>query len=262
VSTLAPVMKCGVQQRYDLEGIAIDTSIDAPEIPGFWLASEGNATYGKPSYRPNLLVQVGADGEVMQEVALPTETDSADGGWIRKNGFEGVTVSSNGRYLLAAIQRGYADDTNADNYTRISRYDLVTETWDFFLYPLAESNLEGDWIGLSEIVNLDWDRYAVVERDKQIGGAIRLKSVYTFTLDGLNPFDGLLTSTSDVAGSVISKQELVDLRDLFSPFEKVEGLAVTRNGVLWAELDNDGGEVESVLCAAGLVPDLVQKLNR
>ena len=44
-----PVTLNGKQQKYDLEGIAVDFSIDAPKKRGFWLASEGNARFGAPN---------------------------------------------------------------------------------------------------------------------------------------------------------------------------------------------------------------------
>ena len=261
VSYLVPITENGQQALFDLEGLVVDTSILAPENPGFWLASEGNANFGKDGYTPNLLIQVDAAGRVLNKVALPTEVDSPQGGSIRNNGFEGVTISSDGRYLLAAIQRDFADDkTDGVKYARIGRYDLKDKTWDFFLYPLENTETKKDWIGLSEIVNLGDDLYAVIERDKQVGGAAKLKAVYVFSLDGLTPFKGSLTKDSKIEGSVISKMLLLDVLNSFAPFEKVEGLAVSQNGVIWAVLDNDGGEVDTVLKAVGYLPDAVKAL--
>ena len=260
---LTPITENGGQAKFDLEGIAVDTSILAPENAGFWLASEGNAKYGKKGYQPNLLVQVDAAGRILKKVTLPSEVDSAQGGFIRKNGFEGVTVSSCGRYLLAVIQRGYKDDeTDGQKYARIGRYDLKNGAWTFFLYPLEDTKTKKDWIGLSEIVNLGHNLYAVVERDKQVGGAAKLKAVYCFTLDGLTPFDGLLKKDSAIDGSVIEKTRLLDLLPDFCPFEKLEGLTVAADGTVWAALDNDGGEVESVLRAVGFLPDVLKSLNK
>ena len=68
----APVTAGGEQARYDLEGIAVDDSIAAQRgRGGFWLASEGNARFGRDGYLPNLLVQVDARGRVLREVPLP-----------------------------------------------------------------------------------------------------------------------------------------------------------------------------------------------
>ena len=263
LSYLAPVTENGAQARFDLEGIVVDTSILAPENPGFWLASEGNAKFGQEDYTPNLLIQVDAQGKVLKKVGLPAEIDSPQSGAIRGNGFEGVAVSSCGRYLLAAIQRDYADDKSGDRkFARIGRYDLQGESWEFFLYPLEKTTTKKDWIGLSDILNLGYEFYAVIERDKQVGGAAKLKAVYVFTLNGLKPFEGLLKEDSATDGAVIEKTLMLDLLSAFTPLEKLEGLAVSSSGVIWAVLDNDGGEVGSMLKAVGYLPDALKALEK
>lgn len=265
--TSTPIRVDGERARLDLEGIAIDTSIRAHRAGlermkkatapgGFWLANEGNADFGDEGYDANRLVQVDRRGNVLQQITLPEAIDSPTGGVIRSNGFEGVAVSDSGRYLLAAIQREYATDATIGGvrHTRIARYDLLAERWDFFLYPLETTDAEDDWIGLSEIVNLGGDRYAVIERDKLQGGAARVKRVYEFTLDGLIPTDGSpLAGDADVTDRVITKTLLRDVLADTAPFEKVEGLALTKGRTLWAVVDNDGGKHESRLVALGKV---------
>jgi len=254
------VKENGKLANVDMEGIAVDTSIAKGANPGFWLASEGNALFKEEDYLPNQLIQVDASGKVLRKITLPAEIDSAEGGAIRNNGFEGVTVSSDGRYLLAAIQREYANDVKVGgvNHARIARYDLKNDTWEFFLYPLEKTDAKGDWIGLSEIVNLGNDVYAVIERDKLIGGAAKLKAVYTFTLSGLKPFEGSTTETSDVSGSVVKKSKKLELVDLIAPFEKLEGLTVAPNGKVWVAVDNDGGAHLSGLYQPALLKDLLK----
>ena len=79
----------GEQVLFDLEGIAVDTSIAHPtKDAGFWLASEGNASTTR-----NTLIQVDGSGEILREIFLPPEIH-APGGRITSNGFEGVTVSA------------------------------------------------------------------------------------------------------------------------------------------------------------------------
>jgi hypothetical protein len=204
-----------------------------------------------------VLIQVDAGGAVLQSIMLPAEVDSPDAGLIGSNGFEGVALSDDGRYLLAAIQRQYTDDEENGGvlYTRIARYDLQEELWEFFLYPLDAPPNEDAWIGLSEITSLGGGLYAVIERDNQLGGAAQTKKVYSFTLDGLTPHDSLVTADADLADVVISKREIFDVLDAFAPFEKVEGLAVAPTGDVCALLDNDGGELHSVLVNLGPAPE-------
>jgi hypothetical protein len=245
-----PVTRAGTPVLFDLEGIAVDTSIERPrKSGGFWLASEGNASVTR-----NTLIQVDGKGEILREIFLPADVD-APGGRVTSNGFEGVTVSSDGRYLLVAVQRPYSGETIAATglpalHTRIARYDLELEKWEAFFYPLESSTFT---IGLSEIVvagttRKGQDVYAVIERDNQLAVNGQIKRVYTFTLEGLVPEDiATPVSAASIAGSTVSKRLLRDVQPQFTPYEKVEGLAVTWGGDLWVVLDNDGGEFESRL---------------
>lgn len=259
IRSVAPVMREDKQAAYDLEGIALDTSIEARHGGrGFWLAAEGNARFGASNYLPNLLVQVDSSGRVRREIRLPDDIDppaapASTDGKIQQWGFEGVAVSSSGRHLLAAIQRELAGEEAVGGrlHTRIARYDLRRDVWEFFLYPLEVATVEDGWVGLSEIINLGGDRYAVIERDNQLGGAAAIKQVYSFSLSGVKPFSGAVTAGSDLRRSVIRKKLMADLLEEFTPFEKIEGLAVTREGRLWAVLDNDGGQIESRLVQFG-----------
>jgi len=179
-------------------------------------------------------------------VPLPEAIDGPAGGVIRSNGFEGVTVSHDGRHLLAPIQREYGGDAAQGGvlHTRIARYDLETGVWDFFLYPL-DAAADGAWVGLSEIVAAPDGRYLVIERDNQQAAAARVKKIYAFSLEGVQPTDGSpLPEGADLAGKVIVKEEAADILREFAPFEKVEGLGIAGGCDLWAALDNDGGEFE------------------
>jgi hypothetical protein len=166
-----------------------------------------------------------------------------------------VTVSGNGRYLVVAIQRPYAGETIANTglpslHTRIARYDLTSGRWEAFFYPLENSTFT---IGLSEIVlvgtsSTGADVYAVIERDNQLAENGRIKRIYTFTLEGLASEDIATTvSATSAVGSTVVKSLLRDVQPEFAPYEKVEGLALTKTGDLWVVLDNDGGEFESRL---------------
>lgn len=251
----------GVQARYDGEGIVLDHSILAGPDAGAWIASEGNG-----SSVPNLLVQVDGSGAVVREIQLPNNVDAAadpllpgnapagaGGEQIRKNGFEGVTLSDDGRYLIAVIQRDFDGEFSSPKFARIARYDLqqlqsnpglqvglrAGGDWDLFFYEL-DSDDSSNWAGLSEICNLGGDRFAVIERDKEVGTASSLKKIYTFTLTNLSADTNGIPEGAD---SVV-KTEIADLLQAFLPYEKLECLSATPQGDLWVGLDNDGGEVE------------------
>jgi hypothetical protein len=260
VENLVPVTRLSLQAKYDLEGIANDTSREHPsfERGGFWLAAEGNAKFGATDYLPNLLVQVDARGRVLQEIRLPEDLDPSTkpevtDGRVQNAGFQGVAVSSNGRYLLAPIGRELSKEPAVGGilHTRIARFDLKNDAWEFFLYPLDVTATPGDSIVLSEIVNLGNDRYAVIERDRQKASLAKVKVIYAFTLEGVAPTTGPVTADLDLTGRVIQKNVLLDVLEDFIPFEKVEGLALTGSGRLWACLDNDGGQYAPLLVKLG-----------
>ena len=267
VSVVTPVRLGGVQARYDGEGIAVDTSVAAPANAGWWIANEGNGTN-----KANLLVQVDAAGNVIREVQMPNSIDAganaAIGGTARgplagmrigSNGFEGMTISTDGRYAYVAIQREFTNECpTGPRFARIARYDLAQLNgsapssglrfggdWDFFYYVFDTTDLS-NWAGLSEITALPGGRFLVIERDKGIGAGSTLKKVYGFRVDGLQPdADGVPDATDTVVKSLV-----VDCVADFSPYEKIEGIA-WQNGLMWVQMDNDGGQLESRLKLLG-----------
>jgi hypothetical protein len=265
VNEVLTLTRNGTPVGYDGEGIARDTSIVAPANAGFWIGVEGNA-----SSSPNLAVQIDATGAVLREIQLPFAIDaaadpalggfaqpSAGGGKIRSNGFEGLTLSADGRFLYAAIQRGFVGEFGTGpRYTRIARYDLqqvangsaptnglrIGGDWDFFFYEL-DSNDPTNWAGLSEVVALDGGELIVIERNQGIGIEATLKRIYRFSLNGLAPDADGAPGAGDTVTKVLIRDVLAD----FGPYEKIEGIVVGWFDDLWILMDNDGGELESRL---------------
>ena len=180
---------------------------------------------------------------------------------IRSNGFEGVCLSNDGRYVYAAIQRDFTNEfPTGDRYARIARYDLQQlrgpnppvsgircgGDWEFF-YVRLDSNDGDNWAGLSELTMLEDGDMLIIERDKGIGLGSQLKKVYRISIDGLTPDADGVPDASDT----VTKTEVRDVLADFFPYEKIEGLAVDRRGDLWVGLDNDGGEVEPRLVNTG-----------
>jgi hypothetical protein len=265
VRPVLPVLRSGVQATYDGEGICRDTSIVAPENPGFWIASEGNGTN-----LANMLVQVDGEGSVVREIQMPFAVDGgaqaglggtaqgpASGSKITSNGFEGCCLSTDGRFLFAAIQREFTGEfATGTKYARIARYDLQqvqTGTapvnglrtggdWQFFYFAF-DTNDPVNWPGLSEITCVATDKFIVIERDKGIGIGSTLKKLYGFSIAGLTPDSDGLPGVTDTVTKVL----VLDIVKEFSPYEKIEGIGVLPTGALWVALDNDGGAVESRL---------------
>ncbi|MCO8275979.1 esterase-like activity of phytase family protein [Actinoplanes sp. TRM 88003] len=205
------VTKAGKPVGYDAEGIV------ARRGGGYWLASEGSAE------TPNLLVRLDARGAVQQEIALPADIAAA----VTTNGFEGVAETGNSVWV--AIQRSLKIDPT--NVVRIGKLDLKTGAWSWLLYPLDAAPI--GWTGLSELVAVDGNTFAVIERDNQRGPQASIKKVYRFDVP------------ARWTGTPTVKKKLV--KDLLPALkadngwvqDKVEGLAIGGDGQTYAVTDND-----------------------
>lgn len=219
----------------DIEGLAVRPP------GGFWVASEGGGSVDDPE-RPvtslNELIRVADDGTLLERVSLPDATNAKQ----RRFGFEGVATveqpSGTGEFVYVAIQREWVDDP--EGYARIARYDTNTKEWAFFYYPLdPRESPNGGWVGLSEIVAVGPETFWVIERDNQAGSDARIKKIYAFSVNGIDPV------AEGGTFPILTKSSVRDLiPDLQSPkgaiIEKVEGLTVLPNGNTLIATDNDG----------------------
>ncbi len=213
-----------LNKNYDLEGIAI-----RPE-GGWWLVSEGAGAAGAATATKNLLIQVAPDGAIVREIELPAEVNARQFQW----GFEGVTTSSDGSQVYVAFQREWQDDPAG--LVKIGRYTPATGAWAFYRYPIeAAPKITGAWVGLSEIVRIDDQTFAVIERDNQQRDNTIVRRLYSFSIAGLTP------APAGATPPVVTKTLLRDLikQDGFL-VEKAEGLLYTPLGDWIVISDNDG----------------------
>jgi hypothetical protein len=219
ITTALPVTRGGfAAQKLDLEGITLDGD------GGFWLASEGRTD----RMVPHGLYHVNGDGEIEEEIALPTELLAVE----RRFGFEGITLVDG--TLWMAVQREWADDP-AD-HVKLIAYTIETGEWGAVLYPKATTDT--GWVGLSEIVAHNGDFY-VIERDNQIGDNAAIKMVYRISGDQMVP----AALGNDLP--IVTKEAVMDLIPALQSnkgfvVDKVEGLAIFADGAAWASTDNDG----------------------
>ncbi len=208
------------------EPVALDVDgISARPDGGFVLAVEGEEGPG------NELVYVAADGGIENRVSLPGDIAAELGG----QGLEGVAVD--GDSVWVALQRELRSDP--PGLVRIGRYSPDGDSWEWFGYGLESTDVEGDWIGLSEIAVHD-GALLVLERDKLNGPDARVKAIYRVAMP-----DGPGMTSAGEAPPVLSKTLARDLLpDLAATNgfvqEKVEGFAVAGNQTLYVVTDNDG----------------------
>ncbi|MFD9704849.1 esterase-like activity of phytase family protein [Lentzea sp. NPDC059081] len=218
--------KDGKPVGYDGEGIA------ARRGGGYWIAVEGD---GKQ--KPNLLVEVAANGAVVREVALPEAVAKA----ATSNGFEGVTTVGGGKseQVWLAVQREWKQDVPGQ--ATLARYTPATGEWAFAAYPLDTAQA-GAWVGLSEITALDDRTLLVLERDNQRGDAARTKKVYRVDVGRTTPVPA--GAVKPLVSKALAKDLLPALKaDGATAHDKPEGLAVVGSWPLRrlvGVVDNDG----------------------
>lgn len=207
----------GSLAKVDIEGL------HARQAGGFWIASEG-ATGPQ-----NKLHRLNDEGEIVRTVSLPKDVRDGLGKW----GLEGVSATGGGadEQVYVAVQR----ELEGEDVARIGRYDVASDTWDWFGYTLEQTSTDGDWMGLSEITVIDENTVAVIERDKLNGPRAAIKRVYTVDLP----------ATHSTALRPVSKALAIDVLPRMQELngwtqEKLEGLGITGNGRVFAVTDNDG----------------------
>ena len=196
---------------------------------GFWIASEGAGTIGdseRPINSLNFIIKTDTSGIIENVVTLPANINNTQ----VRFGFEGITEYNGSVYV--AFQRAWGTDANP----RIGVYNLATESWSFFFYPLdiVESQ-NGGWVGLSDIASLGNGDFLVIERDNQGGPDAAIKRLYRFNVNGLvngNTVSKTLVRDLVVAGDLTTAGGLI--------YEKIEGLAVKDNNDVYIINDNDG----------------------
>lgn len=242
----------GGSGNYDPEGITL-----APDRSR-WIASEGNAS----DSRPNLLVQIDANGVVQQEIGLPAEilacrAASTSRGTLG-SGFEGVAVlpgsAAGGRHyrLLVAQQRGWnyttpeceaLDDDGAGLNSageplrsRIWIYDTGNGQWSHVAWELAPKPANASWVGLSEITASPDGSYVVLERDNRTGAFAELKTLVRVATRAAQ--DGVITAAEK---AVHDFQPALEANRGWIT-DKPEGVAILDNGSTFVVTDNDGVE--------------------
>lgn len=229
ITAARPVTVGGVPAKLDVEGIA--SRADG----GFWLAVEGATGPG------NKVLRTDAKGEVVETVELPADVTAKIGKW----GLEGVTTTNDarGEHVWVAVQRPLWTDGTAptdafegESTTRLGRYDVATKQWHWYGYELQTPRRDGaDWMGLSEIVAVDADTLAVVERDKLNGPKARVKRIYTVDVPAGDP-TGVPVLEKKLAHDVLPDLQATNGWTQ----EKLEGLTIAADGQVYAVTDNDG----------------------
>ncbi len=220
----------------DIEGLTV-----RPYNRGFWVVSEGRGSIdddNRPVESFNQLLKVRKNGKILETIHLPDSVNLLQ----RRFGFEGVASTwdtyTKTELVYVAFQREWVNDPAG--HVRIGRYHTATKEWKFFYYPIDEpTSPNGGWVGLSEIVALNDNTFAVIERDNQGGPDATIKKIYTFSIDGIEPQPQ--GQAFPVLSKTLARDIIPDLKkDNGFVLENVEGLTVLPNGDAYILTDNDG----------------------
>ena len=141
-------------------------------------------------------------------------------------------------FVYVTFQREWIGDP--DDHVRIGRYDTENNEWAFYYYPIdTPTSPNGGWVGLSEIVALGDDHFAVIERDNKGVPDASIKKIYQFSGDGVKPEPQ--GNEFPVLTKTFVRNLIPDLTaDNGLVLEKVEGLMVTADKEAFIVTDNDG----------------------
>ena len=195
----------------DPEGIALSAG-------GFFVSSEGE---GKKGIAP-FVAEFEHNGKFVRQLPLPSRylprPDPRGGrgvlSGVRDNlGFEALTVSPDGRFLVAGVENGLAQESPAaapgvPSVTRILRWDLERGgAAQEFLYRVEGVNLTPpeptDFLvnGLVDLVALDESRFLALERQyvPGVGLSVRLYAAELAGLDDVATLDPPATAGLETA---------------------------------------------------------------
>jgi hypothetical protein len=252
------------QLSYDKDGLDLEGIAYNPKDNTFWLSDE---------YRPSI-VHVRADGTVIGRYVPKGDKERLAGSRIPvkeifpavyakrvgNRGFEGITISPDGKTMYVSIQSPLANPDKKTSDTsrslRILQIDLksVSVTGEYVYEAESAKGLEGvkqKDIVISDIHALRPGVLLVDERDKNSGDSARLKRIYKIDLKRAtnvlgSSHNGMLESMTpqDLRAAGITpapKTLLADLVKLGYPYEKIEGLAVRDSHSIVIANDNDFG---------------------
>jgi len=233
VTLVGPGGKPFPRRGVDPEGLAIGRVAGIGESRIF-VSSEGEAKVGQSPF----VAEFDLQGHFVRELPLPVRYRAAAGSavGVRDNlGFEALSLTPDGHYLLAGAENGLAQESPAaapgvPSRSRLLRWDLAHGgAPEEFLYVVEAVSVTppepADVIvnGLVEMIALDRDELLTLERQWVPGVGIELK-LYSVSLAGLPNAAGV-DAPASLALATAKKTLLLDFADLGLPLDNFEGMA-------------------------------------
>ena len=166
-------------------------------------------------------------------------------GTVPNRGLEGVAISLDGAFGMAAMQGALAQDARIEgtkrvgNFVRLLAFDTKTED------PVSRQyayQLEDTTTGISEILAVDKNRYLVLERDGLFGIAAKHKKIFLVDISQATDVSIIQALDPDQLApdvKAVSKKLLVDLLDPRFGFHGVRA-PEKPEGISWGPRLSDG----------------------
>ncbi|MEO8195734.1 MAG: esterase-like activity of phytase family protein [Thermoanaerobaculia bacterium] len=259
------------RRSLDPEGIAIG-GVGGSAQQRLYISSEGEARVGQAPF----VDEFDLAGRFVRELPLPGRYRPAVGAavGVRNNlGFEALSLTPDGRYLLAGTENGLAQESPAaapgvSSRTRLLRWDLERGgAPDEFLYVVEAVSVTppspSDFIvnGLVEAIALDRDELLTLERQWVPGVGIEMK-LFAVALAGV-PNVATVDPPASLSLATANKTLLLNFADLGLPLDNFEGmtlgppLADGRRPLIIVSDDNFNPDIQKTLVlafAAGFEP--------
>ncbi|MFY4776754.1 esterase-like activity of phytase family protein [Metabacillus sp. RGM 3146] len=241
----------------DTEGLAYN-----PADKTFWLSEE---------YRPSL-VQMKKDGTLMQRVVpsgmeskfknaplipIKASLPSVLTKRMDNRGFEGMTITPDGRYLFTMTQSALSNPGENSRAVRILKINLknlkVIAEYAYISVNGQDLGFDQKDIGVSDLYAINENSLLVDERDSEIGKKAKLKKIYKINFQGATNILGkdkykgktleqMNTNDLKAAGiKPVAKKEVLNLLNFDYPYEKDEGISLVHGHKLAIINDNDFG---------------------
>jgi len=199
---------------------------------GYFLSSEGVVERGVQPF----VARLGEDGREVSRLALPDRylSDGSGRRGVRSNlAFESLTVSPDGRFLVAGLENalledGPAADVGVDSPARLLAWRLEESgppcEYAYEVDPVSRPPGEPEGFrvnGLVDLLALGDDRLLALEREWVSGVGHRIQ-LFLVRLDP--PLSARFGSGSPSLGRTV-KRRLIDFSALGRPLENFEGMA-------------------------------------
>lgn len=222
------------RRKLDPEGIAIGGA-GGPAQERIYVSSEGEAKVGLAPF----VDEFDLAGRFLRELPLPARYRPAVGVavGVRNNlGFEALSLTPDGRYLVAGTENGLAQESPAaapgvPSRTRLLRWDLERGgAPEEFLYVVEAVSVTppapADVIvnGLVEAIALDRDELLTLERQWVPGVGVEMK-LFAVSLAGV-PNVAAVDPPESLSLATAKKTLLLNFADLGLPLDNFEGMTL------------------------------------